>query len=89
MHTAANEGDVMKPGNTHPYYLRSSVTPDFKGYPDLAEARLALDNLINAQSIDASSVTEEPDGKWVIRHGSNGSVKIWIEDDKFETVRLK
>jgi hypothetical protein len=79
----------MKPENTHPYYLRSSETPDFKGYPNLDEARVALDNMINARSIDASSVTEEPDGKWVIRLGSNGSVKIWIEDDKLETVRLK
>ncbi len=79
----------MEFDNNHPYYLRTSTTPDFKGYPTLAEARLALDNLINAQSIDANSVTEEPDGKWVIRHGSTGSVKIWIEDDKLETVRLK
>ena len=79
----------MKTENSYPYYLRSSATPDFKGYPNLAEARLALDNLINAQSIDASSITEEPDGKWVIRHGSKDSVKIWIEDDKFATVPLK
>jgi hypothetical protein len=69
-----------------PYYLRTSTTPDFKGYPSLVEARLALDNLINAESVDASSVTEEPDGKWVIRHGSAHSVKVWIENDKLETV---
>jgi hypothetical protein len=73
----------------YPYYLRTSTTPDLKGYPSLAEARLALDDLINAQSIDASSVTEEPDGKWVIRHGSALCVKVWIEDDKLTTVRLK
>ncbi len=79
----------MEFDNIHPYYFRTSTTPDFKGYPSLAEARLALDNLINAQSIDASSVTEEPDGKWVIRRGLMGSVKIWIENDKLETVRLK
>jgi hypothetical protein len=71
-----------------PYYLRTSTTKDFKGCPSLAEARLALDNLINAESIDATSVTEEPDGKWVIRHGSEGSVKVWIENDKLETVPL-
>jgi hypothetical protein len=79
----------MEFDNIYPYYLRTSATPDFKGYPSLAAARLALDDLINAQSVDASSVTEEPDGKWVIRHGSVGSVKVWIEDDKFATVRLK
>jgi hypothetical protein len=79
----------MEFDNIHPYYLRTSTSPDFKGYPTLAEARLALDNLINAQSVDASSVTEEPDGKWVIRHGSAGRVKVWIEDDKLATVRLK
>ena len=79
----------MELDNNHPYYLRTSKTSDFKGYPTLAGARLALDDLINAQSIDASSVTEEPDGKWVIRYGSTGSVKIWIEDDQHETVRLK
>jgi hypothetical protein len=72
-----------------PYYLRMSTTTDFKGYPSLAEARLALDNLINSQSIDATSVTEEPDGKWVIRHGSEGSVRVWIENDKLETVPLE
>jgi hypothetical protein len=48
-----------------------------------------FDDLINAQSIDASSVTEEPDGKWIIRFGSTASVKLRIEDDKHETVRLK
>jgi hypothetical protein len=72
-----------------PYYLRMSTTKDFKGYPSLAEARLALDNLINSESIDATSVTEEPDGKWVIRHGTEGSVKVWIENDKLETVPLE
>ncbi len=71
------------------YYLRMSTTKDFKGYPSLAEARLALDNLINAESIDATSVTEEPGGKWVIRRGSEASVKVWIENDKLETVRLE
>jgi hypothetical protein len=71
-----------------PYYLRTSTTKDFKGYPSLAEARLALDNLINAKSIDATSVTEEPDGKWVIRHGSEGGVKVWIESDKLEVMPL-
>jgi hypothetical protein len=71
-----------------PYYLRTSTTKDFKGYPSLAEARLALDNLINAESVDATSVTEEPDGKWVIRHGSQGSVKVWIENDKLEVVPM-
>jgi hypothetical protein len=71
------------------YYLRTSTSPDFKGYPSLADARLALDNLINAESVDATSVTEKPDGKWVIRHGSEGSVKVWIENDKLETVPLK
>jgi hypothetical protein len=72
-----------------PYYLRTSTTRDFKGYPSLAEARFALDNLINAESVDASSVTEEPDGKWVIRRGSADHMKAWIENDKFETVRVK
>jgi hypothetical protein len=74
--------------NMYPYYLRTSTTKDFKGYSSLAEARLALDNLINAGSVDATSVTEEPDGKWVIRHGSEGRVKVWIENDKLETVHL-
>jgi hypothetical protein len=40
------------------------------------------------RSADASTVTEEPDGKWVIRHGSTGRLKVWIEDDKGETVRM-
>jgi hypothetical protein len=78
----------MEFDDIHPYYLRTSANPDGKGYPTLEEARLALDNLVNAQSIDASSVTEEPDGKWVIRYGSTGSVTVWIEDDKGATVRL-
>ncbi len=72
-----------------PYYLRTSTTKDFNGYPSPAEARLALDDLINSLSSDATSVTEEPDGKWVIRHGSERSVKVWIENDKFETVPLE
>ena len=63
----------MEFDNIHRYYLRTSTTPDGKGYPTLADARVALDNLVNAQSVDASSVTEEPNGKWVIRHGSAGS----------------
>ena len=78
----------MEFDNIHRYYLRMSTTPDGKGYPTLADARVALDNLVNAQSVDASSVTEEPDGKWVIRHGSAGSLKVWIEDDKGATLRL-
>jgi hypothetical protein len=63
-------GDVMEFANVHPYYLRTSTTLEGKGYSNLAEARLALDNLVNAQSADATSVTEEPDGKWVIRKGT-------------------
>ena len=78
----------MELDNIHRYYLRTSTTPERKGYPSLPEAQVELDNLVNAQSVDASSVTEEPDGKWVIRHGSAGSVKVWIEDDKGATVRL-
>jgi hypothetical protein len=78
----------MEFDNIHPYYLRTSTTPEGKGYPSLPAARVALDNLVNAQSVDASSVTEQPDGKWVIRHGSAGSVKVWIEDDKGAPVRL-
>jgi hypothetical protein len=78
----------MEFDNIHRYYLRTSTTPDGKGYPTLADAQVALDNLVNAQSVDASSVTEEPDGKWVIRHGSAGSLKVWIEDDRGATVRL-
>ena len=78
----------MEIDNIHPYYLRTSKTPDGKGYPNLAEARLALDNLVNALSVDATSVTEQPDGKWVIRYGSTGSVTVWIEDDKGATAHL-
>ena len=78
----------MEFANVHPYYLRTSTTPDGKGYPNLAEARLALDNLVNALSVDATSVTEQPDGKWVIRYGPTGSVTVWIEDDKGATVPL-
>jgi hypothetical protein len=78
----------MESDNTHPYYLRTSTTPEGKRYPSLPAARVALDNLVNAQSVDASSVTEEPDGKWVIRHGTADRVKVWIEDDKGATMRL-
>ena len=78
----------MEFDNIHRYYLRMSTTPDGKGYPTLADACMALHNLANAQSVDASSVTEEPDGKWIIRHGSAGSLKVWIEDDKGAIVRL-
>jgi hypothetical protein len=78
----------MEFDNIHSYYLRTSTTLEGKAYADLTQARVALDNLINAQSVDASSVTEEPDGRWVIRHGSSGSVKVWIEDNMGATVRL-
>jgi hypothetical protein len=78
----------MESENVHTYYLRTSTTPDRKSYPSLKEARLALDNLVNAKSIDATSVTEEPDGKWVIRYGSSGSITAWIEDDQGATVPL-
>ena len=78
----------MEFANVHPYYLRTSTSPDAKGHPNLADARLALDNLVNALSVDATSVTEQPDGKWVIRYGSTGSVTVWIEDDTGATVRL-
>jgi hypothetical protein len=57
-------------------------------YPNLAQARVALDILVNAQSADASTVTDQSDGKWVIRHGSTGSLKAWIENDKGATVRM-
>ena len=51
----------------HPYFLRTTADPDGKGYATLEEARLALDNLINRRSELAISVTEQGDGKWLIR----------------------
>jgi hypothetical protein len=78
----------MESDDIHTYYLRTSATPDRNSYESLKEARLALDNLVNAKSVDATSVTEEPDGKWVIRYGSTGSITAWIEDDKGVTVPL-
>jgi hypothetical protein len=75
--------------NTHPYFLRTSNDPDGKGYATLDEARLALDNLINRRSASASSVTEQGDGKWLIRQNPKTTLKIWIEDANGETVRLK
>jgi hypothetical protein len=50
---------------------------------------LALDNLINRRSESASSVTEQGDGKWLIRQNPKSTLKIWIEDANGETVRLK
>ena len=75
--------------NTHPYFLRTSNDPDGKGYATLDEARLALDNLINRRSESASSVTEQGDGKWLIRQNPKTTLKIWIEDANGETVPLK
>jgi len=75
--------------NTHPYFLRTSNDPDGKGYATLDEARSALDNLINRRSESASSVTEQGDGKWLIRQNPKTTLKIWIEDANGETVRLK
>ena len=75
--------------NTHPYFLRTSNDPDGKGYATLDEARLALDNLINRRSESASSVTEQGDGKWLIRQNPKTILKMWIEDANGETLRLK
>jgi hypothetical protein len=75
--------------STHPYFLRTSNDPDGKGYATLEEARLALDNLINRRSESASSVTEQGDGKWLIRQNPKTTLKIWIEDANGETVPLK
>jgi hypothetical protein len=75
--------------NTHPYFLRTNNEPDGKGYATLEEARLAMDNLINRRSELAISVTEQGDGKWLIRQDPKNSLKIWIEDANGETVRLK
>jgi hypothetical protein len=75
--------------NTHPYFLRTSNDPDGKGYATLEEARLALDNLINRRSESASSVTEQGDGKWLIRQNPKTILKMWIEDANGETLRLK
>jgi hypothetical protein len=73
----------------HAYFLRTTTDPDGKGYVTLEEARLALDNLINRRSELATSVTEQGDGKWLIRQDPKTSLKIWIEDANGETVRLK
>jgi hypothetical protein len=75
--------------NTHPYFLRTNSDPDGKGYATLEDARLAMDNLINRRSESAISVTEQGDGKWLIRQDPKNSLKIWIEDANGETVRLK
>jgi len=75
--------------NTHPYFLRTNNEPDGKGYATLEEARLAMDNLINRRSELAISVTEQGDGKWLIRQDPKNSLKIWIEDANGETDRLK
>jgi hypothetical protein len=71
------------------YFLRTTAAPDGKGYATLDEARLAMDNLINRQSESAISVTEQGDGKWLIRESQAGSIKIWIEDADGKTIRLK
>jgi hypothetical protein len=75
--------------NTHRYFLRTNSDPDGKGYATLEEARLAMDDLINRRSESAISVTEQGDGKWLIRQDPKNSLKIWIEDANGETVRLK
>ena len=72
-----------------PYFLRTSSAPDGKEFATLDEARLAMDNLINRQSESAISVTEQGDGKWLIRQRETGSIKIWIEDADGKTIRLK
>jgi hypothetical protein len=72
-----------------PYFLRTTTAPDGKGYATLDEARLAMDNLINRQSESAITVTEQGDGKWLIRQTPTDSIKIWIEDAEGKTVRLK
>jgi hypothetical protein len=72
-----------------PYFLRTTTAPDGKGYATLDEARLAMDNLINRQSESAISVTEQGDGKWLIRQSQTGSIKIWIEDADGKTIPLK
>jgi hypothetical protein len=72
-----------------PYFLRTTSAPDGKEYATLDEARLAMDNLINRQSESAISVTEQGDGKWLIRQSETGSIKIWIEDADGRTIRLK
>jgi hypothetical protein len=72
-----------------PYFLRTTIAPDAKGYATLDEARLAMENLINRQSEAAISVTEQGDGKWLIHQSQTASIKIWIEDANGKTVRLK
>jgi hypothetical protein len=72
-----------------PYFLRTTTAPDGKGYATLDEARLAMDNLINLESESAISVTEQGDGKWLIRQNQTDTVKIWIEDAGGKTIRLK
>jgi hypothetical protein len=72
-----------------PYFLRTTTDPDGKGFATLDEARLAMDNLINRQSESAISVTEQGDGKWLIRQSQTGSIKIWIEDADGKTIPLR
>jgi hypothetical protein len=79
----------MENKDIHSYFLRTTTDPDGKGYATLEEARLALDNLINRRSDLAASVTEQGDGKWLIRQNPKASIKIWIADANGETVRLK
>jgi hypothetical protein len=71
------------------YFLRTTTAPDGKGYATLDEARLAMDNLINRQAESAITVTEQGDGKWLIRQSPTDSIKIWIEDAEGKTVPLK
>jgi hypothetical protein len=72
-----------------PYFLRTTTAPDGKEYATLDEVRLAMDNLINRQSESAIGVTEQGDGKWLIRQSQTVSIKIWIEDADGRTIRLK
>jgi hypothetical protein len=79
----------METKHVHPYVLRTSTAPDGKGYATLDEARLALDDLINRQCESAISVTQQGDGKWLIRQNPTDSIKLWIEDADGKTIRLK
>jgi hypothetical protein len=70
------------------YYLRTTTTTDGTPYPNLDAAKTALRFLLTREQGLGHNTVEQRDGRWISHQLPTGSVTIWIEDERGNTVRL-
>lgn len=67
------------------FFVRTSACAYAIGYPTLAAAKGALENLVNDYAKDPQCAREGPDGRWQFETSTQGILTLCIEDEKGST----